>query len=78
MGIKPVVRFSDELFIEPLLTPTGFVACNKEDTLALCIESESDTPLTTRRTKADLFHIGVTGIVQCVDAWTAQLGPELL
>ena len=70
MGVKPVVRFSDELFIEPLLASAGFVACNKEDRLALRVESESDAPLTIRRAEAELFHIGVTGIVQRVDART--------
>ena len=78
MGIKPVVRFSDELFIEPLLASAGFVACDKEDGLTLRVEGESHAPLTIRRTEAKLFHIGVTGIVQRIDARTPQLRPELL
>src|SRR5690242_15060580 len=78
MGVKPVVRFSDELFIETLLAPAGFVACNKEDGLALRVESESHTPLSICRTEAQLFHICVTGIVQCIDARAPQLRPKLL
>jgi hypothetical protein len=78
MSVKPVVRFSDESFIEPLLAASGFVACNKEDGLAFRVEGESDAPLTIRRTKAQLFHICVTGIVQSIDARTPQLRPELL
>jgi len=45
MGVKPVVRFSDELLVEPFLASAGFVACHKEDGLALRIEGESDAPL---------------------------------
>src|SRR5689334_4207857 len=78
MGVKPVVPFGDELLIEALLTSAGFVAGDKEDALALCVEGESDTPLTVRGTEAELFHIGVTGIVQRIDARTPQLRPELL
>ncbi len=78
MGVKPVIRFSDKLFIEPLLASARFVACNKEDGLALRVEGESDAPLTTRRTEAKLFHIGMTGIIQRIDARTPQLRPELL
>ena len=57
MGVKPIVRFSDELSIKPLLAAAGFVARNKEDGLALRVERESDAPLTIRRTEAELFHI---------------------
>ena len=78
MGVKPVVRFSDELFIEPLLAAAGFVACDKENGLALRVKGESHPPLTIRGTEAELFHIGVTGIVQRIDARTPQLRPELL
>ena len=78
MGVKPVVRFSDELFIEPLLASAGFVTCDKEDSLTLPVEGESYAPLTIRRTEAELFHIGVAGLVQRIDARTPQLWPELL
>jgi len=78
MDVKPVIRFSDELFIEPLLTTAGFIACDKEDGLALRVEGESDAPLTIRCTEAHLFHIRVTGIVQSINARTPQLRPELL
>jgi hypothetical protein len=78
MGVKPVVGFSDELFIEPLLASAGFVTRDKEDGFALRVESESDTPLPSSRTEAELFHIGVTGIVQRIDMRTPQLRPELL
>ena len=61
MGVKPVVRFTDELFIEPPLASAGFVACNKEDGLTLPVEGESDAPLTIRRTEAELLHIGEGG-----------------
>lgn len=50
----------------------GFVACNKEDGVAFRVEGESDAPLTIGRTEAELFHIGVTGIVQRIDARTPQ------
>src|SRR5579871_1962123 len=78
MCVKPPVRLRDELLIEPLLTAAGFVASNKEDCLALRVEGESHAPLTIRRAEAQFFHIGVAGIVQCIDARTAQLRPELL
>jgi len=78
MGVKPVVRFSDELFIEPLLTGAGFVACYKENGLALRVKGESDAPLAIRRAQAQLFHIGVTGIVQRIDTRPTQLRPEQL
>ena len=78
MGVKPVVRFSDELFIESLLAAAGFVAGNKENGLALRVKGESHPPLTIRGTEAELFHIGVAGIVQRIDARTPQLRPELL
>jgi hypothetical protein len=78
MGVKPVVRFSDELFVEPLLASSGFVACDEEDCLALHVEGERDAPLTIPRAEAELFHIGVAGIVQSIDARTPQLRPELL
>jgi len=78
MGVKPVVRFSDELFIEPLLAAAGFVACDKENGLAFRVERKNDAPLTIRRTEAELFHVGVTGSVQRIDARTPQLRPELL
>ena len=78
MGVKPVVRFRDELLIEPLLAAAGFVAGDKKNCLALRVEGESHAPLTIRRAEAQLFHIGVAGIVQCIDARTAQLRPELL
>ena len=78
MGVKPVVRFSDELSIEPLLAAARFVACDKENGLALGVKGESDAPLTIRRTEAKLFHIGVTGIVQRIDTRTPQLRPKLL
>ena len=35
MGVKPVVRFSDELFVEPLLASAGFVARGKEHAFAV-------------------------------------------
>jgi hypothetical protein len=44
MGVKPGIRFSDELLIESL-PAAGFVACDKEDGLALRVEGESDAPL---------------------------------
>src|SRR4051794_3548942 len=78
MGVKPVVRFSDELLIDPLFASAGFVACDKENGLSLRVKGESDAPLTIRRTEAELFHIGVTGTVQRIDAGTSQLRPELL
>jgi hypothetical protein len=78
MGVKPVVRFSDELFIEPLLAAAGFVAGNKENRLALRVKGESHPPLTIRGTEAELFHIGVAGIVQRIDARTPQLRSKLL
>jgi hypothetical protein len=71
MGVKPIVRFGYQLFIETLLASAGFVAGNKEDGLALGVESESDAPLTVCGTQAQFFHIRVTGIVQRIDAWTS-------
>ncbi len=70
MGVKPVVRFSDQLFVEPLLAAARFVARDKENGLALGVKGESDAPLTIRRAEAELFHIGATGIVQRIDART--------
>ena len=55
MGIKPGVRFSDELFIEPLLAAAGFVAGDKENGLALRVKAESDAPFTIRRLKRSSF-----------------------
>jgi hypothetical protein len=78
MSVKPVVRFSDELLIETLLASAGFVASDKENGLAFCVEGESDTPPTVRCTEAELLHIGVTGIVQSIGARAPQLPPELL
>ena len=49
MRAKPVIGFSYESFIEPLLAAAGFVACNQENGLALRVEGESDAPLTVRR-----------------------------
>src|SRR5579871_3167945 len=78
MRVKPVVGFCDELLIEPLLAATGFVAGDEKNCLALRVEGERYAPLTTRRAEAQFFHIGVAGIVQCIDARTAQLRPELM
>src|SRR4051794_15091018 len=78
MCVKPVVRFCDELLIEPLLAAAGFVASDKEDCLALRVEGESHAPLTIRRAEAQLFHIGVARIVERIYAGTPQLRPELL
>ena len=78
MCVKFVVRLCDELLIEPLLAAAGFVASDKEDCLALRVEGESHAPLTIRRAEAQLFHIGVAGIVQRMYAGTPQLRPELL
>lgn len=78
MGVKPVVRSSDELFIEPLLTAAGFVACDKENGLTLRVKGESDAPLPIRRAEAELFHIGVAGSVQRLDTRPTQLRPDLL
>lgn len=78
MGVQPGIRFGDELFIEPFLASAGFAACDEQDGPALSVECEGDTPLTVRGTEAELFHIGVAGIVQRVDARTPQLRAELL
>ena len=78
MGIKSVVRFRDELFIEPFLASAGFIARYQQDGLALRVEGESDAPLTIRRTETEFFHVGVARIVQRIDARTPQLRPELL
>ncbi len=78
MGVKPVIRLRDELFIEALLASAGLIACHKEDGLAPGVKGEGNAPLTIRGTEAELFHIGVAGIVQRIGARAPQFRPELL
>ncbi len=72
MGVKPVIRLRDELFIEALLASAGLIACHKEDGLAPGVKGEGNAPLTIRGTEAELFHIGVAGIVQRIGARAPQ------
>ena len=78
MGVKPVVRPCDELFVEPRLAAAGFIAREKENGLTLRVEGKSHAPFAVRRTETQFLHIRVTGIVQRIDARPSQLRPESL
>jgi len=76
MFIKPLVRRCNQGAVKPLFTPAGFVAGNKEDGLSARVEGKGHSPHAVSSVEAQLFHVGVSGILQCVHVRTPELGTE--
>jgi hypothetical protein len=67
------VGLGDELFVEPLLTPAGFVACDEQDRHTPPIEGEGGTPFTVHRFETQLLHVGVFRAFERIRVRAAEL-----
>jgi hypothetical protein len=73
MGGETPIGHCDKLFVEPFLTPAGFVTGDEQDRFTLRIESEGGAPLAICRLEPQLLHIGVLRPFERICVWAAEL-----
>ena len=74
---KPWICLCDELLVEVLFTPAGFVASRKQDRLSIRIEGEGGPPFAIRSFKPQFLHIGVLRAIERIRMRPLQLRPIL-
>ena len=77
MSVKTVIRFADQLAVEPFFADARFISRNQKHRLALRIEGKGHSPLAIACGEPQLLHVGVAGTVQRIDAGPPQLRAEL-
>ncbi len=78
MFVKSCIGTGDQLFIEPPLINTAFIAAHQQNRSTLCIKHKSHTPYTAIAIEAQLFHICVLRAFERIHCWPAQVWAEFL
>jgi len=71
-----LISFDQQALVEPALICSGLVAADQKDGLSLRIKGKSHSPRLSLSGKPQLFHIGVSGALECVDRGSTQMRSE--